>query len=54
MIERLAKAGLDVNRQQLNGEAECINETPLHFAVAKGYLNCARTLIRHGADVNAR
>lgn len=30
------------------------NETPLHKAVSNGHVECARLLISHGADVNAR
>lgn len=30
------------------------NETPLHKAVSNGHTECARLLISHGADVNAR
>lgn len=42
------KAGMNVNVDLFDGN------TPLHIAASKGWLEIARLLVQHGADVNAR
>ena len=49
MLLLLHSLGADVDQRALN----FAGRTPLHFAAGNGHLQCARTLLRLGADINA-
>lgn len=50
VVEVLLNFDTDVNCRSHNQS----NYTPLHFAASKGYLNCAKVLLKHHADITAK
>ncbi len=55
MIDYLVSSGLDVNKHKglINTNERSQGESPLHYAVQRKQFLAAKTLIEHGANVNA-